>query len=240
MDEKQLIFDRKSHAIYSPKAKQTIQRILAREYAPDEAETLWEQIQLQYVDFLRDEPPLGGLKLASTFYNSILIFAWYAVVPRKPAIREVQNDALLLFMGDFHWLGKIFNLNRRLDMRIANAVFRYAMHMKAEEAKRFPASFHVSEYTFDARSNAVRYSFSQCPHAEFAKRHNMLDALPIMCNCDHLAMRQLHAGLIREGTCATGSVCDYCIVGDQNPLFRQYELVTLPNGLMVSRAVHGK
>ena len=29
-------------------------------------------------------------------------------------------------------------------------------------------------------------------------------------------------------------LCDYCIVGDQNPIAGQYELVTRENGLWVS------
>ncbi len=55
-----------------------------------------------------------------------------------------------------------------------------------------------------------------------------------MCNCDHMAMRKLHAVLIREGTCCTASCCDYCIVGDKNPIAGEYELVTRENGLLVS------
>ena len=72
------------------------------------------------------------------------------------------------------------------------------------------------------------------PNAEFAKRHHMEDVLPVMCNCDHLAMQKLHATLIREGTCCTASCCDYCIVGNQNPLAKAYELVKRENGLLVS------
>ena len=55
-----------------------------------------------------------------------------------------------------------------------------------------------------------------------------------MCNCDHMAMQKLHATLIREGTCCTGACCDYCIVGDQNPMTKAYELVKRENGLLVS------
>ena len=73
-----------------------------------------------------------------------------------------------------------------------------------------------------------------CPNAEFAKRHHMEDVLPVMCNCDHMAMQKLHATLIREGTCCTGACCDYCIVGDQNPMANAYDLVKRENGLLVS------
>ena len=73
-----------------------------------------------------------------------------------------------------------------------------------------------------------------CPNAEFAKRHHMEDVLPVMCNCDHMAMQKLHATLIREGTCCTGTCCDYCIVGDQNLMANAYDLVKRENGLLVS------
>ena len=62
----------------------------------------------------------------------------------------------------------------------------------------------------------------------------MEDVLPVMCNCDHLAMQKLHATLIREGTCCTAACCDYCIVGDRNPIAAEYELVKAENGLMLS------
>ncbi len=52
--------------------------------------------------------------------------------------------------------------------------------------------------------------------------------------CDHLAMQKLHACLIREGTCCTSDCCDYCIVGNQNPLANEYELVKTDNGLLIS------
>ena len=40
--------------------------------------------------------------------------------------------------------------------------------------------------------------------------------------------------LIREGTCVESPCCDYCIVGDSNPIAREYELVKKENGLLVS------
>ena len=46
-----------------------------------------------------------------------------------------------------------------------------------------------------------------------------------MCNCDHLAMQKLHACLIREGSCVESPCCDYCIVGDRNPIAQEYRLM---------------
>ena len=60
------------------------------------------------------------------------------------------------------------------------------------------------------------------------------DVLPVLCNCDHLAMRAIHASLIREGTCVTSDCCDYCIVGDKNSIAMEYELTKTDNGLWIS------
>ena len=61
--------------------------------------------------------------------------------------------------------------------------------------------------------------------------------LPLRCNCDYMALKKIHAGLIRCFTCATGSVCDYCILGDRNPFMKEYTLVTDANGLWLSQPV---
>ena len=70
--------------------------------------------------------------------------------------------------------------------------------------------------------------------AYLAKHHHMENVLPLMCNCDHLAMQKIHACLIREGTCVTADCCDYCIIGDRNPLAKEYDLIKSDNGLLLS------
>ena len=234
MREKDLPFDRAKHAIYSKNAKKCVQKLLRRYCDAPTAARLWEKIQMQYCAFLEDEPAMGGVKMKASIYDPILIFAWYAVIPEKPPLEDVQQDVYDCFMGGFDVLGRLFNLNRRLDNRIANLAFKSASDRRVKEITAFPASFRMGEYAYDRENGVVRYCFTQCPNAEFAKRHHMEDVLPVMCNCDHMAMQKLHATLIREGTCCTSERCDYCIVGDRNPIAGQYELATRENGLWVS------
>lgn len=234
MNEKDLPFDRSKHAIYTKSAKKCVQRLLNRYYDERTAAALWEKAQLQYCEFLKDEPALGGVKITVSVYDPILIFAWYAVVPDKPPLEDIQQDVFECFMGGFKALGKVFDLNRRLDNRLANLAFKSASDTRIQEIDRFPASFRMGYYDYDRDSGAVRYCFTQCPNAEFAKRHHMEHVLPVMCNCDHLAMQAIHATLIREGTCCTSDHCDYCIVGDRNPIAAEYDLVKNENGLLVS------
>lgn len=234
MREKDLPFDRSKHVIYSKNAKKCVQGLLHRYYNEPMASALWEKAQLQFCAFLEDEPALGGVKMTASIYDPILIFSWYAVIPDKPPLEDVQQDVYRCFMGGFDMLGKLFNLNRRLDNRIASLAFKKAADQRVKEIGAFPSSFRMEGFGYDKQNGVVRYGFSQCPNAEFAKRHRMEDVLPVMCNCDHLAMQKLHATLVRKGTCCTSDLCDYCIVGDQNPIARQYELATQENGLWVS------
>ena len=234
INEKDLPFDHAKHAIYTKNAKKCVQKLLRRDYDEATAAALWEKIQLQYCAYLEDEPALGGVKMTASIYDPILIFAWHAVIPEKPPIETFQQDVYECFMGGFDALGKLFNLNRRPDNRIANLAFKNANDQRIREIKTFLASFRMGGYEYDRDNGVVRYCFTQCPNAEFAKRHHMEDVLPVMCNCDHLAMRAIHASLIREGTCVTSDCCDYCIVGDKSPMAKEYEIVKAENGLMLS------
>ena len=234
MREKDLPFDRTKHMVYTNNAKKCVQKLLHRYYDEQTAARLWEKVQLKYCEYLKDEPAMAGLKITTSIYDPILIFAWYAVVPDKPALEEVQQDIYRSFFGSFGVMGKVFNLNRKPDNRLAASIFQKANDIRVEEIKKFPESFRMGCCAYEKEDGVIRYSFTQCPNAEFAKRHHMEDVLPVMCNCDHLAMQKLHATLIREGTCCTASCCDYCIVGNQNPLAKAYELVKRENGLLVS------
>ncbi len=240
MREKDLPIDRSRHAVYTKKAKQCVQKLLHRYYDETTATGLWEKIQLKYAEFLKEEPALGGVKMTVSIYDPILIFAWYATVPDKPPLEDVQQDVYDCFMSGFDVLGKVFDLNRRLDNRLANKIFKRANDLREKAIREFPASFRMGYYAYDRTNGIVRYSFTQCPNAEFAKRHHLENVLPLMCNCDHLAMQKLHAMLIREGTCGTSDCCDYCIIGDRNPLAGNYENVKNEQGYIVSRKKKGK
>ena len=234
MREKDLPFDRTKHMVYTNNAKKCVQKLLHRYYDEQTAARLWEKVQLKYCEYLKDEPALAGLKITTSIYDPILIFAWYAVVPDKPTLEEVQQDIYRSFFGSFGVMGKVFNLNRKPDNRLAASIFQKANDIRVEEIKKFPESFRMGCCAYEKEDGVIRYSFTQCPNAEFAKRHHMEDVLPVLCNCDHLAMQAIHASLIREGTCVTSDCCDYCIVGDRNPIAAEYELKTAENGLWVS------
>ena len=63
MKDNELLFDRKSHVLYSKPCKKEILAKIALHYPEAERETVWEKVQRQYAVFLSDwRTDLGGKK----------------------------------------------------------------------------------------------------------------------------------------------------------------------------------
>ena len=63
MEDKQLLFDRKSHVLYSKPCKKEILAKIALHYPEAEREAVWERVQLRYAELLSDwRTDLGGKK----------------------------------------------------------------------------------------------------------------------------------------------------------------------------------
>ncbi|MCR4951048.1 MAG: hypothetical protein K6A40_06985, partial [Solobacterium sp.] len=65
MREKDLPVDLTKHKVYSNKAKRCVRHLLRRCYDEKTAGEMWEKIQLQYAEFLKDEPALKDLKITA-------------------------------------------------------------------------------------------------------------------------------------------------------------------------------
>lgn len=214
-----------------------VRKWLAGRYRSEQAEDIWLRVTENYNSYLDDLPELGGKKNghASAIYGGLLVFALYPALPDQPPVSELQDFVQTMFMGPFTKLGKIFNLNRPLDMRLINMIFRRSGDKDRKQSAVWPAGFiNVSE-PYDKEHHAARYHFTQCPNAEFAKSHGLLHVLPLLCNSDFFGISEIHGQLIRCGTCGNGELCDYLVVGSDNPLVDEYETVTDAGGFLVSR-----
>lgn len=239
MDEKELQFDRKKHILYSEHAKSVAQKYLKQEYGEEKAEELWEKIQLKYIEYLKDSPDVGGKKNshAKLIYDSKLLFAYCQVAANDKTVEELQDFSYEFFMAEeFAKLGKIFNLNNRFHLWLANIVFGFSGKKDRKQQLKFPESFHAVVEPFDKEHRAVRYQFTKCPNADFAKSHGLERWMPLLCNCDYMGLREIGAELIRCGTCMHGDCCDYCIVASNNPITKEHPLVIDENGYWVNKS----
>ena len=234
MKEKDLKVDQKKHCMYSKKSKKLIREYLYHEFGKDRAGELWEKIQLKYVEYVDECPEVGGKKNnhAVAIYGSLLIFAFCTVAVPDKSIEELQPLVYKIFMEDsFKMLGRIFDLNKRSHMKLANKVFIKSGQKDQMQAKQYPEGFITVLEPFDEEHQAIRYHFTQCPNAEFAKKHGLTKWMPLFCNCDYLAMRELRCELIRHGTCTNSDRCDYYMVGSNNPIVKEHPLKTDQDGL---------
>ena len=69
MKDKNLLFDRNCHVLYSKPCRKEIRAKIALHYPATERETVWEKVQRQYADFLSDwRTDLGGKR---NFHNGV-------------------------------------------------------------------------------------------------------------------------------------------------------------------------
>lgn len=236
MREKDLQFDRKKHLLYSRHAKKVIRSKLLADFGPERGEELWEAAQRQYVEYLKDAPDVGGKKSPHHgTYDSILVFAYCAVLPQRPTVEELQPLAAELFMSGFKLMGKFFDLNKPGHLALAARIFQNVANKDKALQARYPDGFHMEIKPFDKERGVIFYRFTQCPNADFARAHGLLDILPALCNCDHIGLKEIGAGLVRHHTCGRGTECDYCIVGSKSPILKEHPLETDGDGLWISR-----
>ena len=210
---------------------------LKERYGREQAEGIWSDVVDKYNEYLIDLPDYGGKENGHAYaiYGALIVFALYPSLPDKPPANELQSFVQDLFMGPFKKLGKIFDLNRSLHMRLIDKVFKRVGKRDQKDIKKYPAGFiNVSE-PYDKEHRVSRYHFTQCPNAEFAKTHNLLHVLPLLCNSDFYGISQIHGKLIRCGTCGNSDCCDYMVVGDCNPIADTYVTEVDENGFIVSR-----
>ena len=225
--------------LYPDKYNRKIREWLNVRYGNEEGERIWEQTKKNFVSFYEELPDYGGKKNghAMAIYGGVLVFALYQSLPDQPPLEEIQDFIQNLFMEPFVKLGKIFNLNRRSHMRLIDKIFKKVGNRDKKDIQKYPEGFINVSIPYDSEHQISRYAFTQCPNAEFARKHNLLHVLPLLCNCDFFGIEQIHGQLIRCGTCGNSKQCDYCVVGDRNPLTKEYETVKDGKGFLVSRKI---
>ena len=186
----------------------------------EKREEVWEQVQLQYVAFLKDwRTDLGGKKNfhngAGGNYDCIALMSYYVVCKAVTSLDEIEEMEGELFLPAFRKL-RFVDVNKPFWKRLLHRAFLTA---KKRCDRWGDFVMHVAPYEAD---KPIYYEFTQCPTAEFAKQFGLLEVMPALCNPDFEGMELLHARLVRTTTCANGCKCDYAICGDRDPYLKEH------------------
>ena len=109
MKDNELLFDRKSHVLYSKPCKKEILAKIALHYPEAEREAIWEKVQRQYVVYLSDwRTDLGGKKnfhngVGGT-YDCIAIMSYYVVCKAVTSFHEIEEMEENLILPTFRKL----------------------------------------------------------------------------------------------------------------------------------------
>ena len=96
MKDSELQFDRSCHVLYSKQCKKQIQAKIALHYPENRRESVWEEVQKKYVEFLSDwRTDLGGKKNfhngSGGTYDCIALMAYYAVCKDVTSLDEIEG-----------------------------------------------------------------------------------------------------------------------------------------------------
>ena len=221
MKDNELQIDHSCHVLYSKPCKKQIQEKIALHYPETEREAIWEQVQRQYVEFLSDwRTDLGGKKNfhngTGGNYDCIALMAYYVTCRDVANLAEIEEMEENLFLHTFRIISKIVDCNK--------PIFKKLMYKSFQNAKRQCdkwGDFKMNVAPFDPKA-PIYYEFTECPTAEFAKKHGLLEVMPALCNPDFEAMELIHAKLVRKTTCSNGCRCDYTICGDKDPYLKEH------------------
>ncbi len=228
MKDSELEFNRECHVIYSKKCKKEILSKIALHYPEEEREAVWEKVQKKYVEFLSDwRTDLGGKKNfhngSGGTYDCIALMAYYVVCKEVTSLEEIEEMKGNLFLTAFRKM-KFVDCNKPFFKKLM-----YFSFLNAKKQCDAWGDFKMNVAPFD-KNGPIYYEFTECPTAEFAKKHNLLEVMPALCNPDFEAMELIHAKLVRKTTCSNGCKCDYTIFGDRDEELRNHPEYRDENG----------
>ncbi len=221
MKDIELVFDRNCHVIYSKKCKKKILEYIALHYPEDQREEVFTKVQQQFVEFLKDfRTDLGGKKnfhngVGGT-YDNIMMMAYYVVCKEKTSFEEIEKMYGDIFLESFNKL-KFVDCNKKLFKKLMYKAFASS---KARCDKWHDYEMEVEPFK---EGEPIKYRFTACPVAQFARQHDLLEILPALCNVDYAAMEVIHARLVRTTTLGKGDFCDYTICGDKDEYLKDHE-----------------
>ncbi len=220
MKDKELVFDRTCHVLYSKPCKKEILAKIALHYPEDERDAVWERVQRQYAAYLADwRTDLGGKENfhngAGGTYDCIAIMCYYAICKDVATFREIEEMEENLILPAF----------RKLSFVDINKPFwKKLMYRAFSTAKKRCDAWH--DYEMDVapfdKNRPIYYEFTACPAAEFANKFGLTEIMPALCNVDYASMELIHARLVRTTTCVDGCRCDYTICGDHDPYVKEH------------------
>lgn len=220
MKDKDLNFNREWHNLYSKACKKEIKKKIALHYTKEDRDDVWNKIQKKYVAYLNEwNINLGGKRNFHNgkggTYDCIAIMTYFYICKDFTNLKEIEEIEENLILPSFKKL-KFVNCNKKIWKKLMYKAFLKAKSMcdKWNDYKMIVSKFE--------NDKPIYYEFRSCPVAEFAKKFNLTEVMPALCNVDYKSMELIHAKLIRKCTVVDSDKCDYTICGDKDEFVKKH------------------
>ena len=177
MKDNELLFDRKSHVLYSKPCKKEIRAKIALHYPEAEREAIWEQVQRQYAVFLSDwRNGVGGT------YDCIAIMSYYVVCKAVTSFREIEEMEENLILSTFRKL-KFVDCNKPFWRKMSVAPYETDKPIYYEFTACPAAEFAIKHGLTDIMPALCNVDFASMEllHAKLVRTTTCVDG----CRCDY-------------------------------------------------------
>ncbi len=194
-----------------------LKKSLNKRYGKEYTQTLVQKADVVYRDMLRRVDDIGADNpMADNIYSCFVFLAIWKAADGRITTDDLREISVEVMSTPFLKLvGLLINGNKKSGMKRIRAMMEKDAAWIEEHPQYKDASW---DFNFDETKHrdGFYYHFTRCPINTFARKEGYLEALPVMCEIDHLTGKLMHVKLHREQTLAGGGdICDYWFVGDQ-------------------------
>ena len=153
--------------------------MIATHYEKENQVKIWERVQLQFVEYLKNyRKDLGGKKNfhngACGTYDCIALISYYKVCKDKTNLLEIEDAMDNMLLPSFKKLGKVVDYNKPFFKKLLYKSFKSA---KGRCDKWNDYVMNIDDFSID---KPIYYEFNRCPVAEFAKENDILEVMPAL------------------------------------------------------------
>lgn len=204
---------------YLPKMEKSIRIFLERRFAEPEVELIYKKVEKFDLKYRLEEPYIGGRDnvMSDNLYQAYCMFALYDAMDRKMSGSDIQELIDIYFTQMMAHMPKDFDLSFIVHSKlVTGAIYKYMEHYASKANSKKGNTWNNTwgmKVNPDQRDTGIAWNLVGCPLADFARKHDMMEVLPYMCNIDHRTAETFGFKLFRNQTVSNGDDdCAYWFV----------------------------
>ncbi|MBR2672404.1 MAG: L-2-amino-thiazoline-4-carboxylic acid hydrolase [Oscillospiraceae bacterium] len=205
----------------SKKYKKIIRK-MAEERFPGEAEDIVEKAALQYEEFWKVTPDIGGSENRQFKDLDFLIafFSFYEACGHRIGVQELDDFTYEAMIKDIEAASAVMGWDKPMMKPMITKMYtEYIEQINDHVAKGEWGNTWRIEMNPEGHKEGFAIHTRMCPNVDFCRAHGYEDFLPHVCKQDYRIAEAMNGILIRNHTIPLGSdYCDWWYFGNNEEL----------------------